>query len=176
MSEEWRIIPSFPDYEASSLGRVRRRTSMQSALGKFHTHSGKILKAIVNNKTGYWRLTPIGPDGRRRDVNVHRLICEAFHGPCPPGMQCAHNDGSRTNNASDNLRWTTPSENQFDRIDHGTALAGTQIANSKLNPSAVIAIRRRRENGERCIDIAKDFGVSQYAISKVCLRKNWSHI
>lgn len=31
--------------------------------------------------------------GRR--VQVHRLVLEAFVGPCPPGMECRHLDGDR---------------------------------------------------------------------------------
>lgn len=169
MSEEWRTIPSFPAYEASSLGRIRR-------VGHFRWHGpGSILKTPISRCTGYQRVTLIGPFGRT-DVNVHVAVCEAFHGPRPNGMQVAHSDGSRTNNKPSNLRWATPSENQKDRINHGTDIRGELVANAILTVEAVREIRRRRAAGERCVDLAPEFGVSQYAISKVCLGKNWRHV
>ncbi|WP_449411892.1 HNH endonuclease signature motif containing protein [Methylobacterium komagatae] len=43
---------------------------------------------------------------------VHRLVCEAFHGPAPtPEHQVAHADGTRWNARADNLRWATRTEN-----------------------------------------------------------------
>ncbi len=34
---------------------------------------------------------------------LHRLICEAFHGPCPEGQECRHLDGDPSNNRPENL-------------------------------------------------------------------------
>jgi hypothetical protein len=47
---------------------------------------------------------------------VHRLVLEAFIGPCPPGMEaCHYPDPSRQNNHVGNLRWDTKQENAHDR-------------------------------------------------------------
>jgi hypothetical protein len=54
--------------------------------------------------------------GVRRQV--HRLVLEAFVGPCPDGMECCHEDGDSTNNRVDNLRWDTHEANVRERLEH----------------------------------------------------------
>ena len=46
---------------------------------------------------------------------VHRLVLEAFVGPCPEGMECRHLEGDTANNALSNLAWGTPQENAADK-------------------------------------------------------------
>lgn len=55
-----------------------------------------------------------------RAVNclVHRLILEAFKGPCPEGLECCHNDGDAGNNRLENLRWDTRESNLADKARH----------------------------------------------------------
>ena len=49
---------------------------------------------------------------RGRTYKVHRLICEAFHGPPPPGMSIViHKNENALDNRPDNLRWGTQKEN-----------------------------------------------------------------
>lgn len=49
---------------------------------------------------------------RRKTYKVARLICEAFHGPCPEGMtDVMHMDEDPANNRPENLRWGTRKEN-----------------------------------------------------------------
>ena len=59
--------------------------------------------------------------GRKNTRFVHRLILEAFVGPCPEGMECRHLDGDPGNNRLENLAWGTPEENHADSVRHGTA-------------------------------------------------------
>jgi hypothetical protein len=73
---------------------------------------------------GYQRvgIPPLGdenPNTTQRDV--HRLMCEAFHGP-PPSDDAVvrHLNGIRTDNRPENLRWGTPAENTADMLRHGT--------------------------------------------------------
>lgn len=46
------------------------------------------------------------------NMKVHRLVCEAFHGP-PPFERAVviHLDEDATNNRADNLKWGTQKEN-----------------------------------------------------------------
>lgn len=56
-----------------------------------------------------------------KKYKVHRLVLEAFVGPCPEGFECDHSDRDRHNNALTNLRWCSPTDNnrntaQNDRV------------------------------------------------------------
>lgn len=48
---------------------------------------------------------------RGRTHKVHRLVCEAFHGPAPAGLLCLHADENARNNRPANLSWGTQKEN-----------------------------------------------------------------
>ena len=46
------------------------------------------------------------------NIKVHRLVCEAFHGPAPfTKAVVIHLDENGTNNWASNLRWGTQKEN-----------------------------------------------------------------
>lgn len=104
--ERWRTVPSDPTLEASSLGRLRV-VPYQAPLpnGGVRTYGGE-------PTLGQW-------DGFRfiycrrgyPTRKAHRLICEAFHGPCPNGMECIHIDEDASNNKPTNLKWGTHKEN-----------------------------------------------------------------
>lgn len=73
---------------------------------------------IYETKPGGPKYPRVSLAGRLR--YVHRLVLEAFVGPCPKGMQCRHLNGIPTDNRLENLRWGTPSEDNYDRVRHGT--------------------------------------------------------
>jgi len=50
-----------------------------------------------------------------KTVRVHRLVAEAFIGPCPEGYVVRHRDAVRSNNAAHNLRFGTVADNVDDR-------------------------------------------------------------
>ena len=51
---------------------------------------------------------------------VHRLVLEAFVGPRPEGMVARHLNGDPGDNRLENLAWGTQSENNYDKVRHGT--------------------------------------------------------
>lgn len=118
--EEWRPVPGFPGYEVSSRGRVRSVSRIIAVVGQSpRVRQGQNL-ICRPGKVGY----PTVVLGRGNRRLVHRLVLEAFVGPCPPGMEACHNDGTRTNNHVDNLRWGTRQENVLDRYHrHGRYLS-----------------------------------------------------
>lgn len=60
-------------------------------------------------------------DGRRPSHKVAALVMLAFVGPLPPGLETRHLDGDHhNNNRLTNLAYGTRSENQLDRVRHGT--------------------------------------------------------
>lgn len=119
MSERWLPVVGWEGYyEVSDQGRVRSvdRTIIRSDGGP-RFWRGRVL-AAGTNRHGY----PLVALSRSSDISskkVHRLVLEAFVGPCPDGMEACHNDGNWANAELVNLRWDTPSANQHDRVRHG---------------------------------------------------------
>jgi len=57
---------------------------------------------------------------RFRRHYVHQLVLETFVGPRPEGRQCRHLNGNSLDNRLENLSWGTASEDNYDRVRHGT--------------------------------------------------------
>lgn len=142
MKTELRAIPSFPEYSASTEGRIwssRRH--------------GRWLKPYRNSQ-GYLRVS-LRRDGKTFTRQIHTLVAEAFHGPRPDGMDVCHNDGNPSNNSATNLRYDTHSGNLLDMARHGTGNASkthcpqghpyseTNTYRSKKNRMCKTCIRQR---------------------------------
>lgn len=126
MVEQWKTINEAPDYEVSNAGRVRRaRPDWQ---GKY---AGRILRA--KNHRGYASVVLCTSSGHFTR-KVHRLVCEAFNGPCPQDKaHCAHRNGDRSDNTPENLYWATALENAADRERHGRTARGER-SGAALHP------------------------------------------
>lgn len=160
---EYRAVPEFPRFKAGTDGSI---------VGP----SGKILSLMVD-QDGYLRASIYLGDYRWRRVGVHYLVCSAFHGSKPRDKDLvAHGDGNRKNNMPSNLRWATYEENEKDKKDHGRSLQGEGHHQHKLTEAEVLEIRRRCGDGESQKSLAKEHGVSGYAIHAVVSRKTWRHI
>jgi len=123
MSEIWKGIPSWPLYEASNQGNIRR-----AARGRYYRTIGKV-KIQSCNSTGYKR---VSFDSKHE--LVHRLVCEAFHGSAPTTKyHAAHRDGNRKNNCEGNLRWLTKIENEAEKILHGRDNGGQRNGMSRTS-------------------------------------------
>jgi hypothetical protein len=149
---------------------------------EFH-HDGYVVSRIKKNprvlkpiKMGnYVGLQLVRSDGHTEKAYLHRLICEAFHGPCPPGMECRHLDGDKTNNAANNLAWGTRDENTSDRTRHGTNPVGERNPMAKLTYSKVLELRRfRAETGKSYKLIGLEFGVSTMTAYRAATGQSWS--
>ena len=166
--EEWRIIPSWPLYEASSLGRVRRR-----AIGRYYRNPGKP-KVQNENSNGYFRVS-VDIDGIIKQPLVNRMVCEAFNGPAPtPRHTAAHRDGNRKNNLPENLTWLTRKENYQDQIVHGTSKRGSGNSMAKLKPQDVLDIRSYHDVNISNLSFA--FGVTPSCIRAIIARRTWRHL
>ena len=95
--EYWRVIPSFPVYSASNLGRIR------------NDGTGGIMH-VFKSARGYLMLT-LRRDKCQITQFVHRLVAEAFLGGPHPNLDVNHVDGDKTNNCIENLEWCTREEN-----------------------------------------------------------------
>jgi hypothetical protein len=108
---------------------------------------------------------------------IHRLVLEAFVGPCPPGMECLHVDGDRENNRVSNLRWGTRRENQADRVRHGTDIRGSDVVQAKVTAADILRIKALYATGDYSqATLGEMFGVSRSNISIIILGKSWRHV
>lgn len=90
--------------------------------------SGRVLRPRAHGRTGHLRVrlygpgAPVRPDGhggraRYVDRYVHRLVCEAFHGPGWEEAVVLHLDDDPANNTAANLAWGSPRQNERMRDD-----------------------------------------------------------
>jgi len=136
MREIWKPIPDMNGYECSSFGRLR--SYWRSGHSRIF-ETPREMKLCIGSH-GY-----LVANIRGKVYCVHRLVCETFHGLQPKGHEVAHNDGVRTNNAAENLRWVTRAENIQDCYSHGTLGRGEAARNVKLTLEDVRKIRALRE-------------------------------
>lgn len=113
------------------------------------------------------------PAGQKRDPHlrvvlghkasgslVHKLVALAFLGPCPDGQEVRHLDGDPLNNRVDNLEYGSRTENILDVYRIGRPWRTLTVVD-------VIDIRRRLQEGERGVDLAREYGVGQACISSI---------
>ena len=156
---DWKTVLEAPEYEVSREGQIRS------------IYTNRPLKGGVC-KDGYRKLV-LCTAGTRIHRRIAALVCEAFHGPRPPGGVVRHIDGSRDNDAADNLVWGTQRENMTDKRRHGTHQAGERHGGAKLNENAVRLIRRSDASAR---DLAERFGVKPVTIYHVRQRRLWKHV
>lgn len=117
--EEWRPIPGYEgSYEVSDQGRVRS-LPRQTYTGLGRPILGGILAHALVSGRGYPTVT-LYRGGNGKAHRVHRLVLEAFVGPCPQGMMALHANDVATDNRIANLRWGTMPENVADSLRNGT--------------------------------------------------------
>ena len=118
---QWKSIPTYSNYEVSNFGQVRNKVT------------GKLLSQATKKGKHPYQRVHLCQNGKSRYILVHRLVLEAFVGPCPEGQQCLHLDSNPRNNRLDNLTWGTPVEN------HSTInRSGERNGRSKLTADDVI--------------------------------------
>lgn len=165
-TEVWKPIPRLLDYEASSLGRVRRATAGRN------TPAGYVL-AQTNMR---YRMVRLYDRSGTVTAHVHRLVALAFHGePTTAAMQVAHNDGDKHNNRPDNLRWATAAENCADRKIHGTeaSMRGERNGACKHADTRVQSvITAWRETGKSFAKLASESGMSTSQVFRICTGKS----
>lgn len=174
---EFRLIPGFACYAVGDDGSV---WSNCRANGRHPDGWHRLSIKEETTKCGliyfYTHLRANNGRGRVLRRYVHRLVLEAFVGPCPDGLQTRHLDGDPSNNRPTNLAWGTSKENHADRRRHGTLRMGEQTTFAKLTAEQVRQIRARHAAGEKCSAIAADYGVHTGTVEFAVKRKTWRHV
>ena len=173
MRERWKAIPKFEGlYEVSDQGRVRSLPRECDNGKGSYIKPGRVL-VTLQHKAGYKQCT-LTQDGEFTYTYVHRLVLEAFVGPCPLGKEAAHVDGDATNNVLGNLQWVTHSENEKHKIAHGRN-------GKKLSLAQVKVIRKqyplmKQGHIARCYALGEQFSVSGMQIRQVVLHLAWKAV
>ena len=155
--EEYRVIPGFPDYQISNLGNVK----------SFKRKTPKVMRP--QKWCNGYRMIALRRGDKYHFRLVHVLVMLAFVGTKPDGLCIRHLDGNPSNNQLTNLTYGTMSENQQDRIAHGTY-------GMKLTVRKVRIIRGLAKCGFTQKRLAEIFGVNRNAISKVIRRQTWVNV
>lgn len=169
MEEIWKSVPGYEGfYEVSNCGKVRSlpRTVHNKDGIPVGRNAGKILSLSVGLRGR--RQVMLYKNRKYQCFKVHALVMLAFVGPRPDGMDICHNDGNASNNVISNLRYDTRSGNFSDKIKHGTHHRGDNAPFHKITDAQVQEIRKLRNEGRKCKELGKIFGVHEVYISQIC--------
>lgn len=178
MTETWRSIPGWQDYEVSDLGCVR-------SLDRYRPHNmraqqfvpGKVLHPTLSS-AGY---PQIKLRRGKRDyimIGVHRLVAMAFLEPDEARPHINHIDSDQTNNRLNNLERCTARENIAHAKANGRLSKKRQGLGARaLSDADVLSIRKLyAEGGHSTVSLGKQFLVHPTSISRIVRRKSYVHI
>lgn len=137
----------------------------------FVTEDGRVFRELLPSKdSGGYHQIRNGELRQRR----HVLVCEAYHGPRPPGCEVRHLDGDKSNDTPGNLEWGTRLENCADTVAHGRTTRGVKNAQALLTEAQAREIKQRRADGEGGRALAQEFGISEGAVCDLHKGRTWS--
>ncbi len=158
---EYRLVPGFTCYRVGNDGSVWT-----------NKHREDWVRLRQETCSGYLRVSL-----SQKHLLVHRLVLEAFVGPCPKGMEACHGDGCRTNNFLSNLRWDTRAGNVRDTIQHGTYKRGEKQWQAKVTEELVRQIRFEYDTGQGGLSsLGRKHGLHHSSIWYIVTRRTWRHI
>lgn len=165
-SEEWRVIPGHPLYEASMLGQIRR------------SESERVLKPWWSKRKGKRRYlyVALSEDGVVTNHSVHDLVAATFIGPKPQGYTVEHQDLDRGNNTPANLTYLPNADNIRAGFAAGAYPAGDARWNAKLTEEKVRYAKVRLAAGDTLRAIADTLGVCPQNIHQIKQGKSWAWV
>lgn len=169
MAQEcWKDVVGYEGlYQVSDMGHIKKPTATSFKAATLRKDDGYYVVTLYKNNKGSTKY-------------IHRIVLEAFVGPCPEGMECRHLNGEQKHNMLSNLTWGTYCENAQDTVKHGNHFQpdcrGSKHGESKLTEDDIPKIMNFLSKRITQKEIAKQFGVSQVLISRIKLRKSWRHV
>lgn len=164
----WLPVPGAAGYEVSDAGQVR--SCLARGFGRAPAAPRLLRPQIAPD--GYFRVH-LHCGGHRVCRKVAALVLSAFAGERPAGHDACHNNGVRTDDRLENLRWASRKDNLADRQVHGTVNNGERNGAAVLNTGQVRAIRADTASQS---DIAEKFGIGQATVSKIKRGARWAHV
>lgn len=178
IGEQWKSVSSFLGYEISSCGRLRSTIFRIGCRPKPGLMDGHIKMKNGKAAARVFSLSAIR-SSRRKEFRAHRLVLEAFVGPCPQGMEACHNDGNGLNNHVSNLRWDTHKANMEDAVVHGTKKQkyfGTKHPASRLSDEIVRTLRSKPRSSFNIAAEARRLGVGESTLRNALTKNTWRHV
>jgi hypothetical protein len=129
-AEQWKIISDFPEFEVSTLGRVRRLRSTRAKTGWCIQRGYRQIELIAGNK--------------KQRFLIQRLVAEAFLPNPQRKDHVNHKDGDKANNRLSNLEWTTVKENNEHASATGLRPSGAKHPMAIRASDAGAALRRAK--------------------------------
>lgn len=163
--EYWKPVVGYEGlYEVSSLGRVR-------------SAKGGILSQCQRTTRGrYWTVCLSKKGAKRKTLNVHRLVAEAFMGPRPDKAVITHGARGQQNNRVENLSYGSLSQNAQDKKRDGTMPFGERHPNSKMSDQDVLKYRQRHANGETALALSREAGVAHKTMCRAVNGETYAHL
>lgn len=159
-----------PDRPASEIKpRVSRESWIIEHVG--WSSENCLIWPFYRKNNGYGQVTW----GERRMI-ASRAMCIAAHGEPPtPQHEAAHSCGRGHEGCvhPKHLYWATRSENQMDRVAHGTSNRGERHGMAKLTSIDVLGIRAMLPVMSYA-KIGRQFGVSRANVGSIARGKIWS--
>lgn len=174
VQEIWKVIPEFPQYEASNHGQVRSKARRAPCCPMGVQTTRFVRDRVLKQHTsqGYARVKV-----NLRGIGVHRLVALAFIGPVPDGKVLDHLNGKKLDNRPENLEYVTAVENTRRAHRNGLMnyrhLSGERHPLSKLTEENIREILSSQLNGG---ELARKFGCTDSVIYRIRHGKIWKHI
>jgi len=155
LTEQWKSIPGFNEYEASSEGKIRRSVYIDhSGKAGRRAKPGFLIKQSING-AGYPSVTLKSDKGNIQWRHVHVLIAETFLGQKPfEKAKVLHRDDNKFNNHISNLRWGSDYDNRMDCLRNGRH---SRPSNAIFTDDEVRLIRKLNKEGITGYRISKIF-------------------
>ena len=161
--ERWRQVPGYPDYDVSTLGRVRTWKSGKLRLMKTRRGSDDYIRVSLQT-----------PSGKKKVERVHLLVARAFLGPAR-GRLVRHKDGKKWRPMLSNLEYGSYLDNKLDKHKHGTDQVGERNSQAELIRKHAKQIYRLKGQYTQQ-EIAERFGVSRQAVSDIHRGITWANV
>ena len=167
---ETRPIPSAIGYAATACGQII----------SYHRLEPFALKQ-ANHRQGYKKVCVKTENGIKNRL-VHRLVLEAWIGPCPEGCVTNHKNGNKTDNRLQNLEYCTQKENMVHACGYGLCpkpptTRGSECRLAKLTEEKILALRAEKDRKPGYLKrLSAQYGITPSTVSKILLRRIWTHV
>lgn len=165
MSDNTLILKSirgFSNYKAGSDGVIYSEHVLKDGTRKL-----RALKPGTFQNTGGYHSIALSKGGKVFTKRVHVLVCTAFHGKKPKGLEASHFDDDNCNNIPENLLWETRKLNMARRAANTLKATGRRHKRGLFTEDDVKNIKGLFAQGIPTKDIARLYKVSSAVIRQM---------